>query len=161
MVVLSYAWYFPILIQRFSASSGGTWIPKITFEDVYLMLWRFSNVHILSIAFLILILYTLFFKWKLISIKSGNNFKVLLLLFSICYFSLFLISFKLPVFIDRYLLFTSVLFYLIVAISISTIGISVRTSIYISSILVIIMFATLEIKNGKKPKTKELVDFMA
>ena len=158
IVVVCYAWYIPIVFQRFIASSGGTWVPKPLLTDLYTMLWRFSNVPVVTVFFLIILFYGCLFKWKSNNNSSNNVFKILLLFFTVCYFGLFVISFIMPVFIDRYLLFTSIFYYLLVAVSLSSITKTSKYSYLLSSISVILMFATLDITKGKKANPKALVE---
>jgi len=125
LFVLFYIPIIPILIQRFLASTGGTWVKPASFEDFYTMLWRFSNVPVLTVLF-IFILLAAFLKW--IFSRTRNvlyiNSKVLLVWFILPYLSMFFVSLKylpspIPIFLDRYLVFISIAFYLCVSIALS------------------------------------------
>ena len=160
IVIGSFAWYFPILIERFKISSGGTWIPKPVITDVYSILWSFSNTPVLTVIFLCILFYSFLFNWKRINAASNNIYKILLLFFSIYFFGLFFISLIFPVFIARYLLFISLYYYLIIAISFVYIFKSKKLHLLIGLIPPMLMLTTLKLKEGKNTRINELSEFI-
>ena len=160
IVIGSFAWYIPILIERFKISSGGTWIPKPVITDVYSILWSFSNTPVLTVIFLCILFYSFLFNWKRINAASNNIYKILLLFFSIYFFGLFFISLIFPVFIARYLLFISLYYYLIIAISSVYIFKSKKLHLIIGLIPPMLMLTTLKLKEGKNIRINELSEFI-
>jgi uncharacterized membrane protein len=118
VVTLLFYWpYFPVFFSRFFASSGGTWVPPPVISDLYTMIWRFSNVPVVTVFFLVL-LTAAFVKYLIVRENPSEHpspyQKVLLVWFFVPYLAIFLLSYKLPMFLDRYLVFTSIAFYLLV-----------------------------------------------
>ena len=114
--------YFSIFISRFRiASLKGTWLAPPVISDLYNMVWRFSNVPVIAVFFLsILLLALLKYLWKGgRSEFTSSNVKILFTWFFLPYLLMFFVSFKIPMFLDRYVIFISPGFYLLVAISIS------------------------------------------
>jgi hypothetical protein len=85
------------------------------------MVWRFSNVPVIAVFFLsILLLALLKSLWKESRSEfTGSNVKILFTWFFLPYLLMFFVSFKIPMFLDRYVIFISPGFYLLVAVSIS------------------------------------------
>ena len=160
-VLLSFSWYIPIILDRFKATSHGNWIPEPLMSDLYTMIWRFSNVPIIAVTFIAILLFTTIFKWKQSNSETNSKFKTLLILFSICYFGLFIISWIIPVFVDRYLLFTSIYFYLLISYSLVNLTSNVKLNLIIAFVPVTIMFATLDLKKGKRTKTNAMTEFVS
>jgi uncharacterized membrane protein len=125
--------YFPVFFSRFSASSGGTWVPPPVISDLYNMVWRFSNVPVVTVFFLVLLTAALL----IFLIRKRNHplpvslpLKVVLVWFFVPYLAIFLLSFKIPMFLDRYVIFTSAAFYLIIGQSVVTLSGSRRIVFY-------------------------------
>ncbi|MBL8010966.1 MAG: glycosyltransferase family 39 protein [Flavobacteriales bacterium] len=100
---VAYVPYGAVLFDRFSRSVGqGTWLTVPPPEEVYNMLWRWSNAPVLVLLFLAAIaaasarregrgaLWTVGLLWALVPLVG-----------------LFVLSQRVPVFLDRYLLFAA------------------------------------------------------
>jgi hypothetical protein len=114
--------YFSIFISRFwIASLKGTWLSPPAISGLYNIVWSFSNVPVIAVIFLsILLLAFLKYLWKRDHPEfSDSNVKILVIWFFLPLLLMFFVSFKIPVFLDRYLVFISPGFYLLVAVSIS------------------------------------------
>ena len=121
LTLFFYLPYFPVLISRFYASSGGTWVSPPVISDLYTMVWRFSNVPVVTVFFLLLFTAALvkyLMEGRHLSEPLFPFQKVLLVWFFFPYFLIFIVSYKLPMFLDRYLVFLSVAFYLLIGQSI-------------------------------------------
>lgn len=160
IVIFTFIWYIPIIADRFRVTTSGNWIPDPVISDLYTMIWRFSNVPVLAVLFIMISLVILFMKWNFLNKLSNDKSKILVLLFLTSYFFLFFVSFTTPVFIDRYLLFTSAYFYIIISITILNILNNPNWDFLIAASLTVAMFYTLEVKKGKKERTKELAEFV-
>lgn len=127
MLIISYLPIILIFIKRLSISvSQGTWVKPPQFTELYGNLNRFLNSKypLALLALISLIYFILWAREKSIAtrIKSAINNKYLLILllwFGIPYCGMFISSFVAPMFLDRYLLFTSVFFFLLIAVFIS------------------------------------------
>jgi len=105
------------LFRRFEQTGGGkTWLTSPEgIVDIYNMLWKFSNKPLPTVLIL-----TLFFL-GLIQLLRRKNFKLnfstthLWLSFPVLFLLIFFISFKVPLFLDRYLSIVILSFYLFVA----------------------------------------------
>ena len=160
IIIGSFIWYIPILIERFKISSGGTWVPKTEITDIYSILWSFSNKPVLTVFFICILLYSFLFNWKKLNIAFNINLKILLLLFIICFIGLFFISLKFPVFIARYLLFASLYYYLLIAVALKYIFKSEKLSYLIYLALPLLMLTTLNPKEGKNARIHDLSEFI-
>jgi len=135
ITLILYLPYFPVLFSRFHASTGGTWVPPPLISDLYTMIWRFCNVPVVTVFFLLLLLAALMkYLVRRDPLKNISPFqKVLLVWFLVPYLAIFLFSFKLPMFLDRYLIFVSCAFYMLVGQAIVYISGSRRMLSYILS----------------------------
>ncbi len=157
-LTLAYSFYFPVMLKRFNVSSGGTWVEKPIMSDLYTMLWRFSNVPLLTVTFIIILAAGIF----RIYYKKENNIplSILMICFIISYFGLFVLSFSIPVFLDRYLLFVSLYYYLLVSIAINSMLPLNRNGWFLAFILPLVMIFTLKLNPSKKRNIRELVDYI-
>lgn len=108
------------LAGRFSDSaSNGTWIKKPEgIVSLYNMLWSFSNqplITVLCLAALAAGLVKLILKKDLGKTGVAGRFAAIWFLFP--FFFMFFISWKIPVFLDRYLVFVSFGYYFLVTVS--------------------------------------------
>jgi len=163
--LLLYLPYFPVLFSRFSSSSGGTWVPPPVFSDLYTMAWRFSNVPVVTVFF-ILMLTAAFVKY-LIGRRNPSEHpspyqKVLLIWFFVPYLAIFLLSFKLPMFLDRYLVFTSIAFYLLVGQAIIYTSGSRKIVFYVVSVIAVGgMLITFKPNLGNHRRLKKVVEVIS
>ena len=159
IVLFFYLPYFPVFFSRLFASSGGTWVPPPVISDLYTMVWRFSNVPVVTVFFLGMLAAAgvkYFTGWKKPLAILPPAQKVLLVWFFLPYLSIFLLSYRLPMFLDRYLVFTSVAFYLLVGQAIGSTWASRKIIFYVlSSVAVGGMLLTFnpDIDNHRRLKT--------
>lgn len=108
MVIL----YLPLLVNLFlrlssSVSSKGWLAPPSSIEALYDMLWRFSNKPVVTVLGILILVATVvkwcFSKTKRLSVEA----LLLASWFCISFFGMFLVSFQIPMFLDRYLIFCS------------------------------------------------------
>lgn len=98
-----------------SSLSQGTWLEVPTWEEPYNMLLRWSNAPVVAVLFIGLITAALIFR------KAHRHHLLLPLLWVLVpLIGMFLISFRFPIYLDRYLLFASPGFYLLVAVAAGT-----------------------------------------
>jgi mannosyltransferase len=109
-----------ILWERFQDSaSNGTWIEKPnSIDSLYTMVWRFSNQPVVTVICLSVLLAALF---KLLVNQDFKRIqtekRIIAIWFLFPFFFMFLISYEIPIFLDRYLVFVSLGYYLLIAVS--------------------------------------------
>jgi mannosyltransferase len=158
IVLLGFLPYLPVVLHRFSASAGGTWVPAPVLTDLYTMVWRFSNAPVVTVLFLIVLfsaglkfLIKRFMNKECISAPSG----IILLWFFLPYFLMFLLSFRLPIFLDRYLIFVTPAYYLLVGSAVFYLQGSLKwPGIVVSGICIAAMLLTFnpDYDNGRRLK---------
>lgn len=162
VLILLFSPYIPILLQRFISTTGNTpWIQPPLWSDLYTMFWRFSNTPVNTVIMLSLLfigIYLSFSNKRINSVVLPGNFRVLLFLLFIPLLFIFFLSFKIPLFLDRYLIFVSLYYYLLVAISIDFLLPKKSWSIGIALLLPILMAFSYHFKSEKKRNVKELVE---
>ncbi len=103
----------------------GSWLSKPTIPAFYDNVHKFSNKPVIAAFFIILIL-TLVVRicigYKAEKPDGLKAVKFLLVWFFVPYISIFIVSFWIPMFLDRYLMFLTVPFYLLVAVSVSVLA---------------------------------------
>jgi mannosyltransferase len=120
-VLISPLLYF--LSTRLGATvhEGGTWVTAPPFDALYENIRKFSNAPVIAVLLLLIsITGSTFIIWKKLY-KTDRFLLVLPIWFFGIYSGVFLISFLLPCFLDRYLIFLSIPFYLLVAVSVKLI----------------------------------------
>lgn len=112
--VVAYVPYAIVFMHRVGESvARGTWLTTPEPEELYNMIWRWSNAPVLAVLFLALIFAAL--------IKHGSRdpgFRVGLLWAFVPLFGMFLVSLVVPLFLDRYLVYAAPGFALCVAVAI-------------------------------------------
>ncbi len=147
-----------ILLNRFSVSSHGTWLGNpggIT--GIYEMLWSFSNQPVTTVI-CITILAVALVKMLFTKQKTNNatNKMIILLWFSFPFFFMFFISYWMPIFLDRYLVFVSLGYYLTIALS-SCIILQNKFQDIFLGIVIVLFLATFYPDKDNKRHVKETV----
>ena len=110
ITLLSYIPYFLIFLKRFNTSvAKGTWLTEPDPEELYNMLWDWSNAPVLVVSFLLLIIISL-------SIRGVRSLaiRIALIWAFVPLFGMFLASYYAPIFLDRYLVYASPGWYLLI-----------------------------------------------
>ena len=118
----AYSINFPILVQRFAASASGTWVPEPQASELYGNINRFLNSRyvvliILVLALISLLLFLRQHRFTNLRYRFRETPSLLYLggWFLTGWLLMFLVSLKLPVFLDRYLLFLTPALYILLA----------------------------------------------
>jgi uncharacterized membrane protein len=109
VMVTLYIPMLAVLLNRFlqSQQNMGWLAPPTSIEALYDMLWRFSNKPVVTVLCIALLI-AAFLKWLISKNKTiSRTSKLFLIWFGISFFGMFLISFKTPMFLDRYLIYGS------------------------------------------------------
>jgi len=124
------------------------------------MLWRFSNTPVTTVVLLgFLLLALIRFIWeRKISKSLDVNTKVLLTWFFLPFLLMFLISFKVPMFLDRYVIFISPAYYLLIGVAVTYLFSSIKWFIPAALAAVGLMMVTFHPDINNKRRIKETVD---
>jgi hypothetical protein len=142
-------------------SEGGVWLDKPSFIALYDNLWKFSNQPVNTVLFLLLlVLGAIFYFVRRSKMKLETQYKVVLIWFLIPFLLMFALSFKLPMFLDRYLVFLSVGYYLLIAIAIDRIGSKEWMKWALGAMVCIMMFVTTNFKAGITRKNKAAIEYV-
>lgn len=115
-----FIFYLPninVLIWRFQdSSSNGTWIKAPSgVEDLYFMIWKFTNAPITAVVAIVILL-AAGIKYFVTRRNTVNRpSQIVLLWFLLPFLTMFIISFWVPMFLDRYLMITTIGFYILLA----------------------------------------------
>lgn len=151
-------------IQRTSYSvSQGTWIKApVGIESIYNMLWSFSNepvptVICISILIIALIVFVFIYKTKM-----KNDFTLYAAIwFALPLLGLFFISYKIPVFLSRYLIFILPAYYLLIAICCQSIFKKPNLKIIVSLLVIVCFMFSFSISPSKKRSIPELMEYIS
>lgn len=152
-----------VLWERTKTSiSNGTWVmPPEGIESLYNMLWTFCNEPVPTVICILLLLVAvtsyLFKKEKQI---FNPYSKYIILWFIIPFFFMFIISYKVPMFLDRYLLFVSPAFYILLALSLSYLIKSSKTFIVGAIVLFALFFFSATLNPNKKRDVEGVVNYI-
>lgn len=113
---LTLGWFLPygvIFLERMAQSVGkGTWLTPPVPEELYNMVWRWSNAPVLTVVFLALFLAAV---WM--DRLRSEGLRLAMLWAFVPLFGMFAVSFVVPMFLDRYLVYAAPGFALLVALS--------------------------------------------
>lgn len=113
-VLVTLMWFSPylgiFLLRAGTSVSQGTWLEPPVAEELYNMVWRWSNAPVLAMAFLLIIAISVIRdRVRSETLRMAMTWSMLPLL------GMFLISQWVPVFLDRYLVYAAPGFALLVA----------------------------------------------
>lgn len=145
IVLIGYLPYIPVFISRFFYSSTqGTWVkPPNSFVDLYNMLWRFSNMPLTTVIYLIVLglgLSKYSKHRKSVSISPQHSLIILWFLFPFLF--MYFISYKIPIFSERYLAFITVGYYLCVSVAADAIFTVTKFKVLMSTTIILLMLTT-------------------
>ena len=148
-----------IVLKQFLHSSQGTWVQIPSRSDFYTQFYYFFNGKYILIIFVCILIFTFSY---LIYYKLFNAInKQLIIVLSwwiIPYSIMFILSFKIPMFINRYILFNTIGLYLFVAIIIYLLP--KKLSYAVGTIFILLFYKELQInsKDFYYREVKNLVD---
>ncbi len=118
---LTLLFYLPnilTLINRFVSSVGGTWVkPPNGISSIYNILKGFTNAPVLASVVILLLVISIVKRFVIKPNKISIQTKFVLAWFIFPFFFMFFVSYWIPMFLDRYLIFVSIAFILLIAIS--------------------------------------------
>lgn len=143
---LAFLPYLPIILRRYGESSNGTWLPTPSIVNLYDNIWRFSNEPVNTVLFLAILFTGLIV--SLLRRHFSTRSKIIILWFLLPYFTMFALSFKMPMFLDRYLIYISVAFYLLIGIAIQALFKNEKSKWIFGAPLIILMMVTCKLDSG-------------
>lgn len=130
--------YLVIFIQRMGTSVvQGTWLGAPVPEELYNMIWRWSNAPVVAVGFLAIILVAL-----LRSRLRSSGIRLALIWAFVPLLGMYLASYAAPMFLDRYLVYAAPGFALLAALSLNALHFPPRTSTLIATVAIIGMAFT-------------------
>jgi mannosyltransferase len=150
--------YLKTFIYRLSNNSNSTWIPKPKWDDIYTMLRRYSNAPVFTVFFIIVICIGSFIVFRN-SLNTRMHRQLLFFTFApLCF--IFLLSFIIPMFVDRYIIFFSLFYYILIAVCFDRIFPEEKYfSIGLYGIMAL-FFITTNLKSGKRSDVREVVEYV-
>ncbi|HQN15363.1 MAG TPA: glycosyltransferase family 39 protein [Bacteroidales bacterium] len=164
LLMLAYIPNALILWQRFSISVGqGTWVRQPEFTELYGNLNRFMNSKmVMAVLLVVAIIYiVLLIRDKQFSLKIKAFFRppfsrILLIWFVFPYLAMFFLSFWAPMFLDRYIIFISISFYLLIALFLATFTRYTYVKTAGTIVLLILMALNLNLAPDNNRRVKQL-----
>jgi uncharacterized membrane protein len=161
-VILGYTPQLIVLFQRFMTSAkNGTWLkPPSGLESIYNMIWSFSNapvVAVLAIVILALFAVKLFLGRKTF---CDPFVKYVAIWFSFPFLFMFVVSYKVPMFLDRYLIFVTPAFYLLLALAVAYLFHNKRVYLAVACALTTAFVFSSTLNPDKKRLVKDVVEFI-
>ena len=137
-LAITLAWFSPYLVifmQRMGNSvAQGTWLEPPVPEELYNMIWRWSNAPVLAIGFLLLITVACFRD----RLRAGP-LRLALIWCMVPLLGMFAVSFAVPMFLDRYLVYAAPGFALLVAVAIEQLRAPAYANAGIAALAVVAM----------------------
>ena len=126
-VGITLMWFSPylvIFIRRLGTSvSQGTWLEAPVPEELYNMIWRWSNAPVVAIGFLALILFA-----AVRTRLSGSAMRLALIWCLVPLLGMFAVSIVVPMFLDRYLVYAAPGFALLVALAMEAVKLPTKAT---------------------------------
>lgn len=171
LFILSVLIYLPqilVFVERFHESSTeGTWIKEVMdVENLYNRLWSFCNMPVV-VVFCILIMVIalskkiyLTFKKEKDSSEHNSRSKLILIWFFVPYFLMFFISLKVPIYLERYLIFILPAFYILIPFLINYIFSNEKIRNIMFLVLILGFAATMQLNPDKKREAVKTIEFV-
>ena len=159
LTFLLYTPYLSILLTRFSGSEKGTWLDPPTWTALSNSLWEFSNAPFYTVIFLALLgLGTFFFIKRKAS--PGIASVYILVSFIVVYLLMFAASWKIPMFLQRYLVHVSIPFYLLISLAVWEIFRTQKMRLIMGLAIGLMMILTCNFHAGNTRKDDQFVQLI-
>lgn len=152
-----------VLSQRFfDSAQNGTWLKKPEgIESIYNMIWSFTNAPVVAVLSIVVLFCSVVKFFVFSDRKIKNQFITYVIIWFIFPFVfMFFISYKIPMFLDRYLIFLTPAFYLLIALSSQYLFKDKRFSYSLMALFVFAFGFSFSFNPSKKRKIVETVDFI-
>jgi mannosyltransferase len=144
MALLGYLPYVPVFLHRFRESATqGTWVlPPNGVDGLYTMLWNFSNQPVVTVVCIILLVAGLVHMGLKRGVERPLADKVVLIWFLVPFLLMFGLSYIVPMWLDRYLVFVTPAYYLTLAVLADRLFPSPKGFAVAATVLVLLFAAT-------------------
>ena len=163
VLLLAYSPYMWIILNRFTSSAqGGTWLtPPSGMNALYEMLRAFSNAPVTAVfTIAVMVIGTVFLLLKRKQNPNRIATRLILCWFYIPFIFIFFISFWIPMFLDRYLMFVSIGFSLLVALCADFIIQKPKIQILIPAFICLLFVVTVKPNKTNKREVRETVQLV-
>ncbi|TSJ45520.1 glycosyltransferase family 39 protein [Fluviicola chungangensis] len=162
VMLVTYSPYMWLILSRFSSAAGGTWVsPPSGISELYEMLRAFSNAPVTAVFTIM----TMVAGFVLLILKRRKNPARMATRLIFCWFYLpflfmFVISFRIPMFLDRYLMFLSIGFPLMVAVSADFVIHHPKFRLLIPGLICLLFLVTVKPNKTNKREVRETVQLV-
>ncbi len=158
-LVLAYLPQLFVMAERFADASGTHWVGLAGFPVLYHVLAKLCNAPVPAIGFMLIIAAGGIYYFVNLSRNYRAEHVLLILWFPVMYVLPWLIGLKIPMFLDRYMVFVSPALYILLGGI--CFGVAPRKSALVFAVAcVIAMIASVNLNPGHGRKWKDLVDFV-
>lgn len=160
ITVILYFPYILVVLNRLAESSGGTWLsPPNGIVSIYNMLWKFSNAPVITVFVISVLLFSLV-KYIISNRKESKDpiYSFTVFWFVFIFFFMFVISYWIPMFLDRYLMPGAIGFILVLGISIDNIIKAPKFKYIVPAIICILFIASVKPNLSNKRNVRETVE---
>lgn len=151
-----------LFISRLSLyNATGSWLKPPEFTGLYDNIMKYSNVPVVAVTFISIIVASgIVFFVRCRKEKLTAAAKILAAYFLVLYAVIFLVSFRFPSFLDRYLSFIFPSFYLLIALSISYLFRRGALQWMLPAMLTLLMAGTVNINRSNRNDTRAIAELI-
>lgn len=162
ILTILYAPYILLVFHRFISSSRGTWVPPPTgLVDLYYMLRFFTNEPVVTISALAILLFALGkYIYKSVKPSIGFPIKLVVFWFLFIFLLMFGVSFKIPIFIDRYVMPASIGFILTLSVALDYLSKNTKYCFVLPAVLFMMFVFSFNPKKNNKRNVRETVELV-
>ncbi len=161
LLILLYLPLITIVFGRFlESTTQGTWIESPNnLAEIYEMLRKFANAPVVVVVcLLVLLLGGIFYFVRTKTHPVKVTTKVVITWFLIPFLLMFVLSFWIPMFIDRYLIFLTIPFYLLIAIAGNSLVKNPKMVAVIQGVVVLLFLVTSKPNLDNRRPVKEVMN---
>ncbi len=153
VITLFFSWHLYALAARFNESvSNGTWVEAPDgISSLYNMIWAFSNEPVVTVVCIALLAFGIV---RLLINRNQAKYtpahKLVLLWFLVPYLGMFLVSFSVPVYLSRYLIFVIPAYYVLLTEIINRLNLSNKVKMTATGVLVALFLLSTRLNPDKK-----------
>ncbi|MHB8401761.1 MAG: hypothetical protein ACYDCN_07075 [Bacteroidia bacterium] len=150
------------MVKRLGETAKGNWIPKPEgIDTLYNMLWSFSNFPFIAVSCIGILVFALIkalFNKSYLRTKENSPTMLVLLWFLIPFLGMFFISYWIPMYISRYLIFALPAYYILLVLSVESLLKNNVSCNALLAILVLCFAFTIELNPSKTEPIRDAVE---
>jgi mannosyltransferase len=162
ILVLYLPHLYPFIIRLGDSVSQGTWVePPDGIESLYNSLWAYSNFPVVTVTCIVILVISAFKFLKAGAVVAGRGVGWLVIAwFLFAYLGMFIISYWVPMYIARYLIYGLPAYYLTLGLCIEYIFKNEKMRRITMGLLVFLFASTMEFNPDKKQPVSETLDLI-